>query len=87
MTRAWVHMPYHLDPLPNVSTLQVPTRPEKGKGTKVTIPTYPEKLPVRPDIVYGHVRDVAYFEKEEKTEGKHKKKVFLVEEEAPPQEP
>ena len=46
LTREWINRPLKLDPLPNAPTLQEPTRPEKGKGVKVTIPTFQTQSPI-----------------------------------------
>ena len=64
-----------LDPLPNALALLAPAHPEKGKGKKVTIPSFQVQSPICFGTIYIHARDMAYFERGEK--GKMKKRRLI----------
>ena len=69
--REWIKKPFNLDPNPLVVTLQDTTCPIKGKGAKVTVPTFPAQPPVRSKMIHQHERDVEYFRVDK---GKNKRK-------------
>jgi hypothetical protein len=71
LTQKWIRKPFQLDPLPSAPTLQAPARPDKGKGKKVTIPSFQSHAPVPPDSVYGHDRTVVYFKEKKKKRKRH----------------
>lgn len=72
LAREWIRKPFQMDPIPQVIYFQATTRPTKGKGTKVTIPTYPAKSPVRSKMIQQHEWKVEYFEAD-KGKGKRKR--------------
>ena len=47
LTREYIKKPFSMDLVPQALRLQARNRPKRGKGTKVTIPTYPTKSLVR----------------------------------------
>lgn len=59
-----------MDPIPQVIPLQDTTRPQKGKVTKVTIPSYLAKFLMRPKNLHQHEWEVEYFEEEKEKEKK-----------------
>ncbi len=61
MTREWIKKPFKIHLLPQVVPLQATICPAKGKGAKVTVPTFPTQFLVWPKIVHQHEREVEYF--------------------------
>ena len=69
----WIKKPFKLDPIPEIVVFNAQARPTKGRGKKVTIPTFASQLPIRPEIVYQLDRLVGYYHPQEK-KGKGKRK-------------
>ena len=40
MTNNWIKKPFPLDPIPDIVIFHAHAHPEKGRGNKVTIPTF-----------------------------------------------
>lgn len=71
MTKEWIKRPFKLDPVPQIVVFQAIVRPVRGRGEKVTIPTFPAQSPIRLEMEYKHEREVGYFKVEK---GKNKRK-------------
>ena len=52
ITKSWIKKPFPLDPVPDLVIFQEHAHLERGKGRKVTIPTFALKSPIRLEIVY-----------------------------------
>ena len=52
MTKDWIKKSFPLDPIPNTVIFHAHAYPERGRGKKVTIPTFAAQSPIRPKIVY-----------------------------------
>ena len=73
MTKEWVKQPFQLDPVPDTVIFHAQAHLEKGRGRKVTIPTFALQSPIRPETVYQLDRPVGYYHAPEKI-GKNKRK-------------
>ena len=71
LIREWIRKPFWMDPISQALPLQDITQTNKGKGTKITKPTYPTKSLVRPEMVHRHEREVEYSKTQK---GKDKKR-------------
>ena len=52
MTKNWIKKPFPLDPIHDTVIFHVHACPKRGRGKKVTIPTFVGQFPIRPEIVY-----------------------------------
>lgn len=73
MTKDWIKKPFQFDPIPKIVIFHVQARPKKGRGKKVTIPTFGAQSPNRPEIVYQLDHSVGYYHPLERS-GKGKRK-------------
>ena len=71
MKKSWIKKPFPLDPVLDTVIFHAHAHPERGKGRKVTIPTFALKSPIRPKIVYHLDRPVGYYHPSER-KGKRK---------------
>ena len=51
MTKEWIKQPFQLDPIPDTVVFYAQAHPEKGRGRKVTIPTFALQSPIRLDSI------------------------------------
>ena len=72
MTKSWIKKPFLLDPVLDTVIFHAHVHPEKGKGRKVTIPTFALQYPIRPEIVYQHDHPMGYYHPLER-KGKRKR--------------
>lgn len=72
LTKDWIKRPFKVDPIPQVVDFQATTRPTKGGGAKVTIPTFIAQSLVRPEIVHQLDKEVGYY-RAHKGKGKRKR--------------
>ena len=73
MMKDWIKNYFQIDPIPNTVIFHTHAHPERGRGKKVTIPTFAAKSPIRPKIVYQLDYLVGYYHPLERKE-KNKKK-------------
>lgn len=52
MMQDWIKKPFKLDPIPQTINFHAQAHPTKGRGKKVTIPTFSAQSPIRSEIVY-----------------------------------
>ena len=71
LTRNWIKKPFNLDPVEETLTFQAIVHPTKGKGEKVTVPTFPAQIVVMPEMACRDDRDVWQFRE---NKGKYKGK-------------
>lgn len=50
--KEWIKKPFQLDPIPDTIIFHTQARPKKGRGRKVTIPTFATQSPIKLEIVY-----------------------------------
>ena len=72
MTKNWIKKPFPLDPVPDIVIFHTHAFPKRGKGRKVTIPTFALKSPIRLETVYHLDRPVGYYHPLER-KGKRKR--------------
>ena len=46
MKRNWIKKPFPLDPIPDIVIFHAHAHPKRGKGRKVTIPTFAAQSPI-----------------------------------------
>lgn len=51
LTREWIKNPFNLEPILYIVIFRATIHPIKGKGAKVTLPTFPAQSLVRPVYV------------------------------------
>ena len=51
MMKDWIKKPFPLDPIPDTMIFHAHARPERGRGKKVTIPSFATQSPIRPKII------------------------------------
>ena len=61
MTKDWIKKPFKLNPVSQTITFQAIACPDKGKGAKVIVLTFPTQSPVRSEKIYMYDREVGYF--------------------------
>ena len=49
ITKDWIKKTFQLDPIPNTVIFHTQAHPEKGRGKKVTIPTFAAQSLIRPE--------------------------------------
>ena len=69
----WIKKPFQLDPIPDIMIFYMQSFLEKGRGKKVTIPTFAAQSPMRPEIVFKLDHPVGYYHPPER-KGKGKRK-------------
>ena len=79
MTQDWINKPFQLDPIPKTIIFHAQADLVKGRGKKVTIPTFVAQSPIRPEIVYQLDQLVGYYHPPEK-KGKGKRRGVLLKE-------
>ena len=73
MMKDWIKKPFPLDPIPNIVIFHMHANPERGRGKKVTIPTFVAQSPIRPETVYQLDHPVGYYHPPKRKE-KNKRK-------------
>ena len=71
MTKSWIKKPFPLDPIPDTIIFHAHAHPKRGKGRKVTIPTFALWSPIQPETIYQLDRPVGYYHPPER-KGKRK---------------
>lgn len=61
MMREWTKHPFQIDPILDTVVFYAQARPKKGKGRKVTIPTFALQSPIRLETVYQLDHPVGYY--------------------------
>ena len=73
MMKDWIKKPFKLDPICDTMIFHAQAHLEKGRGKKVTIPTFASQSPIRPEIVYQLDHPARYYHPP-KRKGKGKRK-------------
>ena len=64
--KSWIEKPFPLDRVLNTVIFHAHAHPKRGKGRKVTIPTFTLKSPIFPEIVYQLDHPIGYYHPSEK---------------------
>ena len=72
LTKSWIKNPFPLYPLLDMVIFQAHAHLEKGKGRKVTFPTFALRSPIQPEMVYQLDHPVGYYHPLER-KGKRKR--------------
>ena len=72
MTKSSIKKPFPHNPILDIVIFHAHAHPKRGKGRKVTIPTFVVKSPIRPKIVYQLDHPTGYYHPSEK-KGKRKR--------------
>jgi hypothetical protein len=71
LTKDWIKRPFKQDPIPQEVFFHAIAHPTKGRGAKVTMPTFTTQSLVRPEIMHQLDREVRYY-RAQKGKGKRK---------------
>ena len=61
LTKDWIKRPFKLDPIPQTIVFHAQSFPAKGQGSKVTVPTFTTRSPMRLDTIHQLDRKVGYY--------------------------
>lgn len=61
MMKEWIKQPFPLDPIPNTVVLHAQAHLEKGRGRKVTVPTFALQSPIKLETKYQLNYLVGYY--------------------------
>ena len=73
MMKDWIKKAFPLDPISNTMIFHAHAHSKRGRGKKVTIPTFATQSPIRLEIVYQLDHPVGYCHPPER-KGKNKRK-------------
>ena len=74
MMKDWIKKPFRLDPIPKTMIFHAHARLERGRGKKVTIPTFAAQSPIRPKTIYQLDHSVGYYHPPERKENNKRKR-------------
>lgn len=74
MMKDWIKKPFQLDPILDTMVFHAQARLEKGRGKKVTSPTFAAQSPIRPEIAYQLDCLVGYYHPPERKRKNERKR-------------